>query len=102
MSRGEVWWLGDTAGARRPYLILTRQVAIPILHSVLAVPTTRTVRDIPTEVQLDRADGMPDACALSLDNTTLMPKDYFTEPICTLGPERMREVCAALREATDC
>lgn len=102
MSRGEIWWVGAGPATRRPYLILMREVAIPILHSVLAVPATRTVREIPTEVLLDQADGMPDVCALSLDNTTLVPKDYFAEPICTLGDERMREVCVALREATDC
>lgn len=102
MNRGEVWWVGPKQGGRRPFLILTRQVAIPILHSVLAVPATRTMRDIPTEVQLDRADGMPDACALSLDNLTLVPKEYFIEPICTLEPERLKAVCAALAEATDC
>ena len=101
MSRGEVWWVGAD-GAQRPYLVLTRQVAIPILHSVLAVPTTRTVRGIPTEVELDQSDGMPEPCALSLDNTTLIPKDYFVERICTLGPERLEQVCAALRDAVDC
>lgn len=102
MRRGEVWWVGDERGTRRPYLILTRQVAIPVLHSVVSVPATRTIRDIPSEVSLDRSDGMPDACALSLDNLTLVPKDLFVEPICTLGPQRMQAVCAALAVSTDC
>ncbi len=101
MNRGEVWWAGDVQ-ARRPYLLLTRQVAIDVLHSVLAAPATRTVRGIPTEVQLDASDGMPEACALSLDNLTLLPREYLTERICTLGPERMSAVCAAAREALDC
>jgi mRNA interferase MazF len=100
VNRGEVWWVGQQRGARRPYLILTRQAAIPVLNALLAVPATRTVRDIPTEVQLDQSDGMPDACALSLDNMTLVPKDYFIERVCTLAGERMTAVCAALGEAT--
>ncbi len=45
---------------------------------------------------------MPDECALSLDNTTLMPKAFLRERICTLGPERMAEVCRALALATGC
>lgn len=102
MNRGEVWWVGADAGARRPYLVLTRQVAIPILHSVLAAPATRTIRDIPTEVSLDRADGMPEACALALDNLTLVPKELFLERICTLEPARLAAVCSALRDAVDC
>jgi mRNA interferase MazF len=68
VARGEVWWVDDPASGRRPFLVLTRQSAVPVLHSVVAVPATRTIREIPTQVILDRADGMPDACALSLDS----------------------------------
>ena len=102
MNRGEVWWVGTESRARRPYLVLTRQVAVPVLSSIVTVPATRTIRDIPTEVQLDSSDGMPEACALSLDNLTLVPKEFFIEPICMLGPERMKAVCAALSVSTDC
>ena len=64
--------------------------------------TPRTIRDLPTEVPLDRKDGMPDVCVLSLDNATLVPKAFFRERICALGPERMSEVCRALGRATGC
>ena len=60
------------------------------------------MRGVPTEVELGPADGMPDACVLSLDNATLMPKAYFRERICELGPERMASVCRALGNATGC
>lgn len=102
MNRGEVWWVAAADDARRPYAILTRQVAIAVLHSLIAVPATRTVRNIPTEVELDRSDGMPESCALRLDNIALVPKDYFVERICELGPERLRQICAALGNAVDC
>lgn len=101
MNRGEIWWVGTEEG-RRPYLILMRQAAIPVLHSLLGVPATRTVRNIPSEVGLDQSDGMPQSCALSLDNLTLVPKEYFIEPICTLSPNRLHEVCSALRIAAGC
>src|SRR5206468_11945317 len=82
VNRGEVWWAEHPAAARRPYLSLTRQGAIPVLHRVLAAPATRTIRGIPTEVELDEDDGMPQRCALSLDNVLTMPKSLFTERIC--------------------
>lgn len=47
-------------------------------------------------------DGMPDHCAFTLDNVRAIPKAFFVEPICTLGPERMAEVCRALDHATGC
>jgi mRNA-degrading endonuclease toxin of MazEF toxin-antitoxin module len=31
---------------------------IPVLNQVLAVPATRTIRRIPTEVELDSSDGI--------------------------------------------
>jgi mRNA interferase MazF len=72
------------------------------MANVLGVPTTRTARGIPTEVELGSEDGMPDACVLSLDNVTVLPKAFFRERICTLGPERMDAVCRALARATGC
>lgn len=75
---------------------------MPVLNAVLSVPATRTARGILTEVPLSRADGMPDACVLSLDNVAVIPKVYFRERICQLSSERMRETCEALRYATGC
>jgi mRNA interferase MazF len=102
VRRGEVWWVEDPDAGRRPHLVLTRDTAIPILSQLISVPATRRVRGLPTEVELGPVDGMPDVCALSLDNATLVPKAYFRERICVLGPERMRDVCRALAIATGC
>jgi mRNA interferase MazF len=69
---------------------------------VLAVPATRTVRDIPTEVVLTEEDGTPERCALSFDNVTTIPKALLTERICRLGVERLSEACRALIIASGC
>jgi mRNA interferase MazF len=102
VSRGEVWWYEDPRAGRRPFLILTRDAAIPVLNQVLAVPATRTVRGIPTEVALGVEDGMPSECALSLDNVTVIRPALCTERITRLDPDKMREVCDALATATSC
>lgn len=101
-SRGEIWWGELPDVGRRPFLILTRTQAIEVLNSVLAVPVTRTIRSIPTEVQLDRSDGLPEDCAASFDNLRVVPKANLVERLCVLDPMRMVEACAALRAATDC
>ena len=102
MNRGEIWWAEHPEAGRRPYLILSRQAAIPVLHRLLVVPATRTVRGIPTEVLLEEDDGMPQRSALSFDNVTVMPKALLTERICRLGIDRLDEVCRALRLASAC
>jgi mRNA interferase MazF len=73
-----------------------------VLNALLSVPATRTIRQIPTEVVLDRNDGMPEECALSLDNLTLVPKELFAARITRLSVERMSEVCRALTLASGC
>jgi mRNA interferase MazF len=102
VSRGEVWWYEHPRAGRRPFLILTRDEALPVLLQVLAVPATTTVRGIPTEVGLDAGDGMPSACCLTLDNVTPIRAALCTELITRLSAQRMTEVCTALAAATSC
>jgi mRNA interferase MazF len=102
MNRGEVWWLEHPEAGRRPACILTRQAAIPVLHTVLVAPATRTVRGIPTEVALGPDDGMPEPCALNFDNLTAVPKALLTERITRLAPAKLAEVCPALNVAAGC
>ena len=102
VGRGEVWWYQDPRVGRRPFLILTRDEAISVLNQVLAVPATRTVRGIPTEVPLGESDGMPAECALTLDNVSLIRVALCTDRITRLSPDRMQDVCEALRLAAAC
>ncbi len=100
--RGEVWW-GEMEGiGRRPFLVMTRTAAVPVLHGVLAAPVTRTIRHIPTELVLGPDDGMPTECAASFDNLRIVAKAYLVERQCTLEPDRMVEACEAVRAAVDC
>ncbi len=100
--RAEVWW-GEIADVgRRPFLVMTRDAAIPVLHSVLVAPVTRTIRGIPTELRLGPDDGMPEDCAASFDNLRVVPKAYLVERLCVLDTARMRAACTALRTAVDC
>ncbi|NOX28858.1 MAG: type II toxin-antitoxin system PemK/MazF family toxin [Actinobacteria bacterium] len=102
VARGEIWWLEEPDARRRPYLILTRDEGVSVLNQLLAVPATRTIRDIPTEVLLGSSDGMPVECVLSLDNLRLVRKSRLTRRITTVSDSKLREVCEALGFATAC
>jgi mRNA-degrading endonuclease toxin of MazEF toxin-antitoxin module len=75
---------------------MTRDEAIPVLNWLVAVPTTSTVRNIASQVQLDRSDGMPGECALTFDNIRVIRKAHPTRQITTLSTHRWPEVCEAL------
>jgi mRNA interferase MazF len=102
VNRGEVWWLEQPEAGRRPVCIVTRQAAIPVLTSVIVAPATRTIRGIPTEIELTRADGMPARCVLSFDNLATVPKALLTKRITGIPEARFDELCIALRAATGC
>lgn len=101
-KRGEVWWGEEPERERRPYLVLTRSSAIGVLSEVLVAVVTRTIRHIPTQVQIDKRDGMREPCSVNLDDMLMMPLSQLTERQCELSPERMAEVCTALDAATEC
>jgi mRNA interferase MazF len=100
--RGEVWWAEFPEVGRRPFLILTRDVVIPLLTALVCAPITRTVRGIPSALPLGIDDGMPEECAANFDNLYTVPKAMMTGRICSLSLNRRLEMCRALRIAVDC
>jgi mRNA interferase MazF len=101
-ARGEIWW-GEAPDAKgRPYLVLTRDEAIPVLRTILVAPVTRTIRGIPTEVSLGAAEGLPADGVAALDNVLTFPKALLVRRLGTLAAARRSEPCEALRAATDC
>lgn len=101
-ARGEVWW-GEAPNEKgRPYLILTRDEAIPVLRTILVAPVTRTVRGIPTEVAVGAEEGLPAEGVATLDDILTFPKAMLVRRLGALAPDRRREPCDALLAVTDC
>lgn len=99
---GEVWWAESPDQKRRPYVILTRDAAIPVLKKLLVAPVTRRVRGIPTEVPLGQDEGLPDPCVASIDNMQVFVKALLTARAGSLAPDRVHDVCRAIQAAVDC
>ncbi len=102
MTRGGIYYFEHPEWGRRPVLVLTRNAAIPVLKRVTIASISRIIRGIPTEVVLDKGDGMPTRCAVSLDNLGDAWKAMLTEHITTLELRQMRAVCRALNIAVGC
>ncbi len=97
MNRGDVrWYKFEKPDKNRPVVILTRDAIIPYLGEVTVAPITSTIRDIPSEVRLDREDGLPRACAINCDHLQTVDQGRIGTLITTLAPSRMREVRAAV------
>jgi mRNA interferase MazF len=97
LKRGEIrWYRFASPDKRRPVVILTRDSAIEYLGEVTVAPVTSTIRDIPSEVHLSRADGLPNDCAANLDHVQTVSKSRIGALVATLTPERMHELRRAL------
>ena len=100
MLRGEVRWHRFAApDKRRPVVILTRGSVIPSLGQATVAPVTTRIRDIPSEVVLSPADGMPRDCAVNCDHLQTVQKTRLGPAITRLSEEKMARVASAVRFA---
>ncbi len=102
MKRGEVWWVDMPPPAgRRPAVLLSCDSAYQVRAAVTVAPVTRTIRNIPVEVLLDRNDGMPTRCVINVDDITTIPKALIKQRMIGLSPDKVRQLDDAIRFALD-
>ena len=102
MKHGDIRWYKFVApDKKRPVLILTRDSVLDYLGEVTIAPITTTVRDIPSEVFLSTADGMPKDCAVNCDHLQTVLKGKIGPLITPLPRTKMLEVGRAIRFALD-
>jgi mRNA interferase MazF len=101
--RGELWWCEPPEIGRRPVVVLSRDVAIPMMRRALIAPCTTTIRGLPSEVVLEPGDEpIGRRSAVNLDSVESVSIAVLVERIGALSGERMRQICGALEVATDC
>jgi mRNA interferase MazF len=86
---------------RRPVLLLSRDRAYTVRNAVTVAFLTTTIRNIPVEVTLDPADGVPKPCVVNLDVINTIPKSTLTQRICTLTAAKLADVARSARFALD-
>lgn len=102
MLRGEVrWYRFGAPDKRRPVVILTRGSIIPSLGEVTVAPVTTTIREIPSEVVLSPAEGLPRECAVNCDHLQTVPRGRLGRTITRLSDEKMDRVAEAVRFALE-
>ncbi len=86
------WYKFQKPDKKRPVLILTRDSIINYLNEVSIAPITGTIRDIPTEVNLTKSDGMPKECVINCDHIQTVAKNKIGSLITKLDIKKMQEV----------
>ena len=102
MKHGEIRWYKFMApDKKRPVLILTRDSVLEYLEEVTIAPITTTIRNIPYEAFLSKADGLPRDCAVNCDHLQTVSKRKIGSLITFLPQSKMAEVGRAIRFALD-
>jgi mRNA interferase MazF len=89
----------SATGGQTSVLLLSRNSAYAVRSLVSVAPITRTVRDIPVEVPLGPADGLPRPCVVNCDSIATISKALLTQRIAVLSPAKLAAVNAAIRFA---
>ena len=100
MKRGDIWWanLPEPAG-RHPVVLISRDRAIQVREAVTVAQVTSTIRNIPVEVKLGAAEGMPRDCVVNCDVLLTIPKPFLTSFATSLSDEKIAALDRALRFA---
>lgn len=97
MKRGEIrWYKFKAPDKKRPVLILTRNSVLTYLGEVTIAPVTTTIRDIPSEVLLGRADGMARDCVVNFDHIQTVSKGKIGALITAVDTDRLNQVREAI------
>jgi len=97
MKRAEIrWYKFKKPDKKRPVLILTRDSIIDYLGEITIAPITTKIRDIPTEIILNKDNGMKKECAINLDHIQTVSKSKIGSLIISLSNDKMDQVKKAL------
>lgn len=95
ITRAEVWD-ADLGGAVRPVVVVTREVAIPVLARLVCVAVTSTVRGHDAEVELSREHGVEEPSVANCDWVLTLRKERLLRRRGQLDPVTARRLNAAL------
>jgi mRNA interferase MazF len=99
INRGDIFDADLPDLGTRPVLVVTRQVAIPVLSAITVALVTSTVRGIPSEIPLNSEHGLDRACVANCDNLATIEKAILGKCRGTLAFEDGIRLDDALRFA---
>jgi mRNA interferase MazF len=87
---------------RRPVVLLSRDEALGLLHTIIVAPITSTIRNLPTEVRVGPAEGLTVESVVNLDHVQSVRQTDLGPYLGRLDERKMKAVCDALAVAVRC
>jgi mRNA interferase MazF len=86
----------------RPVVVLSREDAIAVLHTIMVAPVTSTIRGIPSEVIVGVDEGLKHPSAVNLDHVQTVEKSRLLRHLGRVRGEPLVKLCQALAVAFGC
>lgn len=103
INRGEIWFYQFKAPDKlRPVIVVSRQIVIGLLHTVMVAPITSTIHGAPSEVLAGIDEGLKTDSAVNCDHIQTVEKIKLKRFVGRLSKEKMQSVCKALKIAMGC
>ena len=103
IKRGDIWFYQfKTPDKLRPVLVLSRQIVIGLLHTVMVAPVTSTIHGAPSEVIVGINEGLKKDSAVNCDHIQTVEKARLKRFIGRLSDKKLESVCKALKIAVGC
>lgn len=98
---GDVWDAELAGVGVHPFVVVSRDAAIPVLSQVVGVLVTSTRHGHVAEVELGREEGLGHDSAVNADTIFTIPKADLVRRRGRLGPVKLRQLEAAVRIALE-
>jgi mRNA interferase MazF len=103
VRRGDVWMYEFRRPDKlRPVVVLSREDAIGVLHTVMVAPVTSTIRGIPSEVVIGIDEGLKHTSAINLDHVQTVEQSRLKRCLGRVRGETLARLCQALAVAFAC
>jgi mRNA interferase MazF len=86
----------------RPVVVLSREDAIAVLHTVMVAPVTSTIRAIPSEVVIGVDEGLKHPSAVNLDHVQTVEQSRLIRHLGQVRGKALAQLCSALAIALGC
>ena len=98
IHQGDIYYCHFEAPIKdRPVVVLSRAEINAVRTNVIVALVTRTIRDIPLEIPVGKAEGLPKEGVVSLSDIHTVPKTLLSRKQGKLPKDKMQKVYKNLK-----
>ncbi len=101
-KRGEIWLVkfdpkvGSEQGGKRPAVVLQNDLGNQYSPTIIVIPMTTTLREMPVHVLLNKKEGVAEPCMLMLEQIHTIDKKRLIKKLGKMSESKWNEILKAV------